>query len=170
MSLFVLLSYRCHYRRMRVVSLKGEIFILEIEQALYFRIEFHCWEWSRFSRELEVHLLEVIQIDVCVSRSMDELSWFKSAYLGHHHSQKGIGCDIERNAEECVSASLIKLTGKLSVRHIELEKAVARREGHLIDLSRIPCTYEHSPAVRVSLYCIDDFRKLIDRPSVRSRP
>ena len=60
------------------------------------------------------------------------------ADLGHHLRQQSVGSDVEGDAEKGVRAALIKLAAEFAVRHIELEKAVTRRQGHLVDLTDIP--------------------------------
>ena len=52
----------------------------------------------------------------------------------------------------------------------QLEQAMARRQGHLVNLSGIPGAYHHPAGIRIVPDHVDDLGKLVDGPSVRSRP
>ena len=94
---------------MRIVSDKLKIFVLEIKDVLHFRIDLHHRKGARLTRKLELHLLEMICIDVRVTCSVNEFSWLKTTYLSDHHCKKRIGSDIERHSEEHICAALIEL-------------------------------------------------------------
>ena len=112
----------------------------------------------------------MVQIDVGVSCGVDKLTRLQVANLGYHHGEKSVGCDVKRNPEESVRASLIKLAGEFPFGNVELEEAVAGWQGHLVNLSRIPCRDKDSSRVRVTLDCVDHLAELVDSPSVRRRP
>ena len=70
--------------RPRVVTLKLEVFIFEAEDILYVGIEPHPWQRARSARELELHLLQMVQLYMCVACGVDEFAGLQSAHLCHH--------------------------------------------------------------------------------------
>jgi hypothetical protein len=70
---------------MRIIVHKFEILVLEIEDALYFRIYLHLRKLARLTAELKLDLLEMVEIDMGVSGRMDEVSRLKAANLSYHH-------------------------------------------------------------------------------------
>src|SRR5512139_3894217 len=61
-------------RRMRVVILEREVLVAEGVEVAHLRIEPHPRERPRRARELEPHLLEVVDVDVRVAKGVDELA------------------------------------------------------------------------------------------------
>ena len=153
-----------------VVAFQRKVLVVKVKQILYVRVEVHLRQRARLARELQVHLLEVVEIDVCVARGVDELARLQAADLGYHHREERIGCNIERNAQECIRTALVELTGEFSISHVELEQAVARRQSHFIHFGRIPSGYQHSSRIRILFDSVDDTRKLINRFPVWSGP
>ena len=76
--------------RMWIILNKLKVLILEVEDALHLRVDLHLRELARLTRELQLHLLEVVCIDVSVTCSVDELSRLQTAYLSDHHRQKRV--------------------------------------------------------------------------------
>ena len=89
------------------------------------------------------HLVEMIEIDVRVTGRVDEFPGSQTAHLRYHHCQQSVRGDVERHPKESVRASLIELAGKLTLSDIELEKAVARRQSHLVHFSGVPSGNEN---------------------------
>ena len=87
----------------------------------------------------------MVQVDVGVAGGVDELTGLQATDLSDHHCQQCVGGDVERDSEEGVGAALVELAGEFSFGHIELEKTVARRQGHLVHLSGVPGGDEHPP-------------------------
>ena len=104
-----------------------------------------------------------------IARSMDKLPTLQAAALGYHHRQKSIRSYVERHSEEGVGAALIKLTGELTLRHIKLEEAVAGRKGHLVHLTRVPGTHEHTARIGMIAYQVYDIAQLVYAPAVGGR-
>jgi len=102
----------------------------EVVNVLNIRIEPETREWERLARKLFLHLFDVVQVDVNVPESMDELSYVESANLGNHVRKKSIGGNIKGDPEKKICTPLIKLTRKLSVSHVKLEKDMARWKSH----------------------------------------
>ena len=57
--------------------------------------------------------------------------------------------------------ALVELTAQAAILHVELEQAVARRQGHLLDEGGVPCAHDVAPAVRVVLDPVDELDNLI---------
>ena len=153
-----------------VVAFEGEVLVLEIVEGLDIGVDEHCRERAGLTGELLADLIEMVQVDVGVACGVDEITGLQATDLGDHHRQQRIGCNVERDSEEGVSAALVELAGEFAFGHVELEQAVARRQGHLVNLSGVPGGYEHPPGVRVVLDHIHNLRKLVDRAAVRGRP
>ena len=108
----------------------------------------------------------MVEIEMSITRSMDELTTLKSSHLCHHLKQKGIARNVERHSEKCVSRTLIELKRELAVSHIELEHGMARRQSHIIGLPWMPGTYKHSATIRISLYLIEYILNLIHNNAI----
>src|SRR5579883_3170685 len=93
---------------------------------------------ERSARELQPCLLEMIEIEVAVAARPDEFPRVEAALLREHVGEQRIAGYVEGHAEEHVGATLIELTGKPAVRHVELKKGMARHEVHLLELSDVP--------------------------------
>ena len=89
----------------------------------------------------------MVMIDVRIAEGVNEFARFQVANLRHHHRKKSIGCNVEWDTKKYVRRALIKLAGQFSIRYIELEKAVTRRQGHLIDQCRIPSRYNQTTGI-----------------------
>ena len=107
--------------RMWVILNQFEILVFKVEDALHLRIDLHLRELTWLTGELKFHLLEVVCIYMSVSCCVNKLTRLKAADLSDHHGQKSIGSDIERNSEENIGTTLIKLARELAVSNIELE-------------------------------------------------
>ena len=93
----------------RVIVFEAEVFVFEVEYALYIGIKHHSWQLARCAGELQSGLVEVVKIKVGVTRGVDELSRLQTGYLRHHLQKQCIGCNVERNSEECIGRTLVQL-------------------------------------------------------------
>src|SRR3954447_14439173 len=105
-----------------------------------------------------------------ITEGVDEVARLQPGHLRHHHRKQSIRCDVERHPEKYIARALIELARQFAVGHIELEQAVARRQRHLVDVRRIPCTDDQAARNRVAPDHVDHVRYLVDAASVRSRP
>ena len=112
----------------------------------------------------------MIEIEVCIAESVDEIAGFQPCHMRDHDRQKRVACDVERHAEENIGRALIQLTRQAAVRDIELKQAVARRQCHIRHVGRVPGRDDHPAAVGIGLDRLDNFRNLVDRVPVRRRP
>ena len=127
-----------------VVVFEGEVFVLEVEDALHVWVDSHLWQWAWLTCELQLGLLDMVEIEMGVACGVDKITCLESCDLCYHHEKQGLGCDVERHSEECVGTSLIELEAESSVCHIELEEDVAWREIHVPEVSYVPRTDDES--------------------------
>ena len=159
----------CHYAfdvGVWIVVFEGEIFKMEVENALHVGVEAHGGQWSRVAAELFAHLLEVVGVDVCIAECVNELAGFKSCHLSHHHKQQGVGSNIEGYTEENVGTALVELERQPAVGHIELEQRVAWRQIHHRQVGNVPRTHYYAARVGIMLDCFHGFGNLVDKATV----
>ena len=101
-------------------------------------IQFQCRKRKRVSADLLSSLVEVIHVQMRISEGMNECSRLKSTHLSHHVCQQRIGGNVEWNAEEDISASLVQLTIQLAIGDMELEEGMTRHQCHLIEFTNVP--------------------------------
>ena len=114
-------------------------------------LSFICRQRIGPARELLARLVEMIQIEMRIAESVDELARLQTGHLRHHHREQRIGRDVERHAEEDIGRALIELAGELAVADIELEQAVARRQRHLLDVGGVPGGHDQAARIGVAL-------------------
>ena len=123
---------------MWVVANEFEIFVMEVEDALDVWINLHRRQGTWLTRQLELGLLNVVQVEVRVTCGMDEVAWFETCDLSHHLKQQGIRGDVEGYAQKGVGTSLIELQRQAVVGDRELEDGVTGRQRHLVYLGNVP--------------------------------
>ena len=80
---------------MRPVTHQLDILVTEIKNTLYLGIEFHLRRRQGFSSRLQVRLLQVVHIQVRVTKCVHELAGLQAGHPGHHQGEQGIGGDVE---------------------------------------------------------------------------
>ena len=92
-----------------VVVLECEILVLEVEDAFDVWVDGHSRQFARFTGELKLCLLEVVEIEVGIAKCVYELADLVSCDLCDHHEQQCVGRDVEWHTEENVGAALVEL-------------------------------------------------------------
>ena len=118
-----------------------------------------------------------------ITQGMHEIARLQVTHLGHHQRQQRIGSNIERHAEEDITAALIQLTAQLAVGYIELKQAVARRQRLLArrrigirrdrrirQYRRVPGADHQASRVRVALDFFQHLADLVNHSAVRGFP
>lgn len=141
---------------------QSNIIEFKIKEVFDFFIQQQVWRIEQVSLKLLLRLLDMVVVDVNISKGVHEVPELEACYLRDHAGQQGVGRDVERDAQEQVGASLIKLAGQLPVDDIELEQRMARGKLHLPYLHRVPPGYDQAPAVRVGLDPLHHVGKLVD--------
>src|SRR5688572_24682392 len=90
--------------------------------------------------------------------------------MSHHQGERGVGGDVEWHAEEQIRASLIELAAQFPVLDEKLKQGVTGREGHEIQLARVPGAHDEPSAIGVAPDLIDEAIDLVDGASVGSSP
>ena len=124
---------------MWIVANQLEVLVLEVEEALYIRIDLHRRQWTRLTCELQLCLFDVVQIEVGVACGVNEVTRLIARYLCHHLEQQRVRGDIERDTQEGIGTALIKLKRSAVASYVELEDGVTRGQCHLVYLGHIPC-------------------------------
>lgn len=152
--------------RVGVVVFEREVLVLELEDVLHLWVDAHSWQLARLAAELQMHLVEVVEVDVRVASRVDEIAWLEAADLCHHHTEQGVGGDIERYAKEAVGTALVELQREFSIGNIELEEGVAGRQVHVLQVGDVPSRDDDTAAVWVALDGIDSLLYLVDEAAV----
>lgn len=163
--------------RVRVIPGQGEVLVLETVNLRNIRIEQHSGQGARLAGELQLGLLNVVFVQMEVSEGMHELARLITADLRRHHQQQGIAGNVERHAEEEITAALVELQAQavllallLCGNYTELEETMAGRQRHAVHLRHIPGGNEVTTAPRVVLEPIDELGNLVNATAIAIRP
>ena len=152
--------------RMGIVVDEFEVFVLEVEEGLDIGIDFHLGQGTGLTGELELGLFDVVQIEVGVTRGVDEVTGLVACHLCHHHEEQGVGGDVEGYAEEGVCRSLVELEREAVAGHVELEDGVTGGQGHLVHLGHVPGGDDHTTGVGIVLQLVEHVLDLVDGAAV----
>ena len=94
---------------MRIVLKEFEVLVAEVLQSCDLRIETKRGRGRGVTSELELHLLQVISVDMDVTKAMDEITHLKPCDLSDHMEEESIRSNVEWDPEEDVSTALIEL-------------------------------------------------------------
>src|SRR5690606_41866820 len=95
--------------RMMLVVQDLEIFELVIEPRRRATPDVQPGVGVGFARQLQLHLLEMIAIDMAIAAGPDEIADIESALLSDHVSEQCGTGEVDRNAQEAVGAALRRL-------------------------------------------------------------
>src|ERR1041384_2958193 len=126
------------YRWVRVVVGQLEVLEFEIVDVLHGGVELHRRQAAWLAGELKSRLLNVVGVKVQIAESVDELTGFQPGDLRDHEREQRVTGDIEGHPQKDIRAALVKLAAQFAFAHIKLEQRVARRQGHGINLARVP--------------------------------
>src|SRR4029079_15646633 len=91
-------------------------------------------------------------------------------FPGEHVSQKRVGSDVERHAEENVRTALVQLEIEPAGGQLSLEQAVAGRERHLRNFTRVPGGDDLPPRIGIAADQLHEVGDLVDVVAVRRLP
>ena len=155
---------------MAAVVAQFEVLEPEIEQRAHLRIQPHFRQRIGRAGELGLYLIQVVQIQVRIAQGVNERSRAQIADLGNHQGQQGIGGDVEGHAQKHVGTALVELAGQPALGDVELEKGVAGRQRHALDLADVPGADDQAAGIRVAPDLLHDLLHLIDAAPVRRPP
>ena len=153
-----------------LVVLDLEVLPHEVVDRLYAFANDQPWELADGLPQLLIDLIDVVEVDVCVTSRPDELADLQVAEAGDHVGQQRVAGDVEGYTQEHVGTPLIHLARQLAVRDVELEERVARFEPHVGQLGDVPGADHHSTRVRVGLDRVDHLGDLVDLTAVLRSP
>src|ERR1044071_2396514 len=156
--------------RVRIIADQFEILVFEFVNVFHRGVELHLRQRTRFARELQLRLFQVIGVEVKIAKGVHEGAGFQLADLGDHQRQQRVGGDVERHPEEQVGAALIELAAQSAVLHEKLEQGMAGGQGHRFDLTHVPGADDVPAAVGIFPDPIDDPVDLVDGAAVRGAP
>src|SRR5947209_9005765 len=136
--------------RMRFVILQSEIVGFVAEQPLSPVLDHQARQFAWLTRELQPRLIEMVGIEMTIAAGPDEHAGVEAALSRQHVREECIGGDVERDAKKDVGAALIELQVETSARDLRLKEAMARRQGHAVDLTGIPGGDDLPPRVRIA--------------------
>ena len=94
---------------MRVIIHQLKVFVLEVEDVLHVGINLHLGQWTRLAGELQIHLFQMIEVQVRVADGVNEVAGLQARHLSHHHQQERIRGNVERHAQEGIRTALVHL-------------------------------------------------------------
>ena len=103
----------------------------------------------------------MVGVQVDVAKRVHKLARFQVAHLRHHHGQQRVRGDVERHAQKGIRRPLVELAIQSAVVHVKLEQAVARRQRHLIDETRVPRGNDVAAGIRVGLDLLHQLGNLV---------
>ena len=106
---------------MGIITLQFKIFVMETENVLHLGIDVHPGQGARLARQLQLDLLDVVQINMHITKGMHKFPRLQTTHLRHHHGQQGIRGNVERHAQKRIRTPLVELAGQFPIDHIELE-------------------------------------------------
>ena len=89
------------------IVIEQKIFEAKAVNAFHSGIKVYLGQRAARARKLLASLIHVVRIKMKIAKGVNEFHGLQTANLRDHHRQKGIGRDIERDAEKQVSAALI---------------------------------------------------------------
>lgn len=70
---------------------------------------------------------DVVLIDVCVPHHVDELTWIQSSHFSYPTGKERVACDVERDPQSNITASLVEQTTQSIICDIKLEQDMTWR-------------------------------------------
>ena len=150
---------------MRIVIGKLKIFKLKIKNALHIRVDVHLRQMTRLACELQIHLLQMVGIDMRIAKGMHKSAGLQTCHLRYHHREQRITGNIERHTQKDICTALVKLARQFTFVHIKLHKAMAWRKCHRINFTCIPSRNYQTTAGWVVLYLFDELLQLVNTDS-----
>jgi len=116
--------------------------------------------------ELFAGLIDVVVVQVYVAEGVDEITGPQAADLREHAGEQRVAGDVERHTQKHVGRALVELAAQGAVGDVELKEAVARRQGHLVDLPGVPRADQVAARVGVVFERVDHRGDLVDVAAV----
>ena len=69
-------------------SQSGDKIQREIKYRLYIRVQMHGWQFERLTLQLGVNLVQVVQVDMCITQCVNKITGLQAGRLGNHHGKQ----------------------------------------------------------------------------------
>jgi hypothetical protein len=89
--------------------LQPEIFEAKIKDILHSGVQLHRGQRERVPAKLQLYLLNMVAVNMHITKRVNEFTRDHIANLRDHHGEKRIGGDIKRHSKENISTPLIEL-------------------------------------------------------------
>ena len=86
--------------RMRIIVNQLKILELKLEDRFFISIDQHARQIASSPAQLQFGLLEMIELKMGITKGMNKITWIEITHLRHHHCQKRIRGNIERNTQK----------------------------------------------------------------------
>ena len=105
--------------------------------------------------ELQLHLFQMVTVNMHIAKSMNKLARLQTDNLCHHHSEQCIRGNVERHAQKHIGTALVQLASLIFHRPHKIETGHGKASAPFRQLRHIPGAYNHAAAVRVRFYLIE---------------
>lgn len=117
----------------------------------------------------------MVRVEMHIATTPYEFTGTHVDNLGNYHRKQCIACDVERNAQEVVTAPLVQtaIQGEAALwqwTRVKLVEHVAWRQGHFIYLASVPRVHDESAGVRIGAKFVDHPGELINGRSIGTFP
>jgi hypothetical protein len=99
--------------RMVLIPHQFDLAAIDVLQTGQSRIESQPGEGIRRPTELFINLVQMVGVNVNVSKGVDEVAHANTRDLSDQMGQQGVAGDVERDAQEQVSRTLVELAREL---------------------------------------------------------
>jgi hypothetical protein len=166
----------------RVIVLDDKVVGLPaVNAAASLPLDLEPGELARLARELLPQGVHVVHVDVRVAHDVRQAARHQTCDVRNHVGEQGVAGNVEGHAQAHVAGALVQLAvqvalrlclsitiagsvcrGRPRVRDVKLGKHVARRQGHLLDVGRVPGAQDDAAVVGVVAQLVDDLGELVD--------
>ena len=94
---------------MWIVVNQLKVLKLKVKQVLHLWIDNHLGQCACIATELQLHLLDMIEIDMRIAKRVHEVAHLQARHLCHHHQKQGIRRDIKWHASKYIRRALVEL-------------------------------------------------------------
>lgn len=164
---------------MRLVPLDDKVLRLPaVNASALWPRNLQLGESARLPLQLRLERVNMINVDVGIAHDVRKGTRDEIAHVSQHMCQQRIASNIKRHAETHVARALVQLAVQVALwllalgllsrlaaageRDVKLGKHVARRQGHELEVARVPRREHHAAVIRVRAQLVDNLGELVD--------
>mmetsp|Transcript_1744 Transcript_1744/g.4928 ORF Transcript_1744/g.4928 Transcript_1744/m.4928 type:complete len:430 (+) Transcript_1744:290-1579(+) len=129
---------------------------------VHLRVDGERGERARRALELHLESVDMVEVNVRIADRVHKAAALEPREVGEDAREQSVRRDVERHAQPEVGRALIHLAGERTVCDIKLGKHMAGRQGHLLQVGRVPSGHDDAPIVRLVLNLVEDLSHLVD--------